>query len=155
MNSNPEDFFMQACKQQLDASLRIVETLIDGAIRIRELQLQAAAAAHADAEATRKSIAAATDAVQVLRLQGQWVAANAEKCAAYWRSMYQALADTQGRLASSLAAPAPAALPGADSRKVLLGLIDNAYKQWLDGTRQFYKLPAIPAQVPAQNRAAA
>ena len=157
MISKPEDFFLLAWKQHLDASLRMAQTVIDGAIRIRELQLQAAADAHADAEATRKSIAAASDPVQVLRLQAEWTRANVEKCAAYWRSMFQALADTQGALVSCLGTPAPAAVPGADpdSRRALLGLIDNAYQQWLDSTQQFYKLPAIPAQASTQRRAAA
>lgn len=147
MNGKPEDFLMQAWKQQLDASLRFIEILIEGATKLHEVQLEAAADAHADAEATRKSVAAA-DPSQLLKLQTEWAGANMEKCAAYWRGLYGVAAETQAELVKCLCAQPLAAAPGGDSSKALLGLIDNAYKQWLDTTQQFYKLPAIPTQQP-------
>jgi hypothetical protein len=49
-------------------------------------------------------------------------------------------------------APAPSE---EDPKKAFLTLIDSAYKQWLDATQQFYKLPAIPAAAKPEQRAAA
>jgi len=34
-------------------------------------------------------------------------------------------------------------------------VIDSTYKQWLDTTQQFYRLPAIPAQAAVSERRAA
>jgi hypothetical protein len=41
--------------------------------------------------------------------------------------------------------PGPAAAPAAvdESKRAVLSLIDQAYKQWLDTAQQLHKLPAI------------
>ena len=148
MTSKPEDFVMQAWKKQCDTSLRAMETLIEGATKIREAQLEAASFAHADAEATRKAIAAATDPSQLLRLQTEWARANVEKALAYWRSNYQTVMETNAELvkclysAAAVAGAGPDAFKGADfdaSRQALLGMVDGAYKQWLESVQQLYK----------------
>jgi phasin family protein len=155
MTGKPEDFLTQAWKQQLDVGLRLIETMVEGATRLREVQIEAAADAHASAVATRKSVAAAADAEQLLKLQTEWARANAEKCAAYWRTLYEVAAQTQGELSRCLCAQAPG-IPGDDeSKKALFSVIDNTYRQWLDATQQFYKFPAIPAGAAVSERRAA
>jgi phasin family protein len=147
MNSKPEDFFMQAWKQQLDIGLRVMETLVEGATKLREMQLEAATQAHADLEATRRSIASASDVSRLLELHTQWTQANARKCADYWRGVYDVAVRTQTDLAGCFAALPAAATPAApvdESKQALLQLLDGAYKQWLEATQQFYKLPAFP-----------
>jgi phasin family protein len=154
MTPQPQQFLLEAWKQQLDTTLRFIETMAEGAIKLREKQIEAATDAHADAVATRRSVAAAADAAELFRLQADWTRANAEKCATYWRVLYDIAAQTQGELASGLYAPARASAGQDESKKALLSLIDNACKQWLDATQQFYKLPAIPAPAGAEKRAA-
>lgn len=145
MSGKPENFLIQAWKKQCDAGLRVIETIIEGATKIRETQLHAAAEAHADAEATRKAIAAATDASQLLTLQTEWARANVDRSLAYWRSMYQTVMETDAALMKCVysgAVAVPEALKTADldaSKQALLGMIDGAYQQWLDAARQFYK----------------
>ena len=73
MTAKPEDFLLQAWKQQLDLGLRLIETIVDGAIKLREVQIKAAS------DLTR---------------------ANAEKCAAYWRELYEVAARSQAKVAS-------------------------------------------------------
>jgi hypothetical protein len=82
MTAKPEDFLLQAWKQQLDLGLRLVETMVDGAIKLREVQIKAA---------------------------GDWTRANAEKCAAYWRELYEVAASSQAKVASRTKAHPPAA----------------------------------------------
>lgn len=142
----PEDFLLQLSKQQLDAAFRIVETILEGATMMREAQLEAAVGAHADAIATQRAIAAATGAAELLRLQTQWAKANVEKSIAYWRSTYETAMQTNAELAKCLWTQAPGAtaqgFKGGEldaSKDVLLGMIDNACRQWLDATQQFYK----------------
>jgi phasin family protein len=134
MTSKPEDFLIQAWKKQCDAGLRAIEAMIEGATKIHETQLQAAAQAHADAEATRKAIAAATDPSQLFKLQTEWARANAQKSFAYWRSMVEAVVETDAELLRGMFG-LPAVMPGA----LKAADIDTLYKTWLDSVRQFYK----------------
>ena len=119
--NKPEDLFLQTWKAQLDAGMRALETITEGAIRMHEAQLEAATEAHADLEATRKAIASATDASHVLQLYTEWSRANAEKSFACWRSLLQA------------------GTPEAPPQMLKLEMIDSAYKQWLDTVQRFYK----------------
>jgi phasin family protein len=135
MTSRPEDFLMQAWKKQLDAGLRMMEAIIEGATKVHEARLQAAAQAHADAEATRKAIAAATDLSQIFKLQTEWARANAQKSLAYWRSMAETVGQTDAELVKCVCSQAPVALP----EMVKAGDLDALYKQWLDSLRQLYK----------------
>ena len=104
-----DDFLVQVWKQQLDTGLRVMEALVEGATKLREMQLEAAARAHADIEATRKSMAAATDIARLLELQAEWARANAQRCAEYWRGLYDVAARTQADIAGSVVPRVPAA----------------------------------------------
>ena len=135
MSPNP---FMQAWKAQLDAGLRVFETLTEGAIRIWEAQLEAATQAHADVEATRKAIAGAADAEQVMKLYGEWARANTEKSLACCRSFVEVVAETDKEVVKCVGTPM--ALPPS----VDLGMIDTAYKQWLQNVQRMYQSAARP-----------
>ena len=138
LEAKPEDIFMQAWKAQLDAGLRVLETITEGAIRVYEAHLEAATEAHADAEATRKALAAATDMGQVMKLCAEWARANTEKSFACCRSFVEAVAETDREVVKCVGTPM--ALPqGID-----LGMIDSAYKQWLEGVQQMYRSAARP-----------
>jgi phasin family protein len=106
MNADPQQFMMEAWKQQLDAGLRAIEALVEGATRMHEMQLEAATQAHADAIATQKAIAGATSPAEILRLQAQWTQSNAGKCVEYWRSLQEAATQTGAKVAGCLCAPA-------------------------------------------------
>jgi phasin family protein len=149
MITQPNDFLRQAWKQQVDGSLRAIETLFEAANKLRELTLEAVAEAHADLEAAGKAMASATDPARVMELQAQWVHGNAEKCAAYWRRFYEIGAQAQANLARCMvhapAAAAPAAAPtpaAGDSTQAAVTLIDQVYKQWLDRAQQLWATTA-------------
>jgi phasin family protein len=134
MKNAPEAFWLQGWKGQLEAGLRLVETLVEGSTRLHEIQLEAAAEAHADLEATRKAIAAATDAAQLFRLQAEWTQANAQKSAAYWRAVHQAAMETGAALLKSARGAPGVPLP----EPALLGAVDGAYRQWLELAQRLY-----------------
>lgn len=149
--AKPVDMFMQAWKAQLDAGLRVLEAITEGAIRMHEAQLEAATEAHADLDATRKAMLAATDASQFMKFYTQWAAANAEKSLAYWRSLFETVMQTDAAVAKCVGSGTPVALPEvfktADldaSKQAMLGLIDGAYRQWLDAAQRMYR----PAEGP-------
>lgn len=149
MTARPEDFLLQTWKQQLDLGLRLIETMVEGAIKLREVQIEAATDAHADAVATRKSVADASDLAQLVKLQAEWTRANMEKCAAYWRDLYEVAARTQGELASRAGVQPPATAINADSNKAMFGMIDDAYRGWLGAAQKFYRIPI--GQLPADD----
>lgn len=131
-----QELLMQTWKAQLDAGMRVFETIAEGAMRVYEAQLEAATEAHADAEATRKAIAAATDVGQVMKLCAEWARANTEKSFACCRCLVEAVAQTDREVARCVGTPMP--LPQA----VDLGMVDSAYKQWMEGVQRFYQVRA-------------
>jgi phasin family protein len=98
----PEDFFLQAWKQQLDTGFRVMETLLEGATKLHEAQLEAACSAHADLVATQKTMAQAASASELLRLQAQWAGANVESGMAYWRRIHEAMNATNAEVVSCM-----------------------------------------------------
>jgi hypothetical protein len=139
----PADFFVKACKQNIDCGMQVIEALVEGAAKVRELQLEAASEAHAGTVATQKSIAATNDPAEMWKQYGQWMLSNAQKSATYWQTVAQACAETNAAVFKCMTSGAQqfqASLPGGgDAAKTALsGMIDGAYKQWLDATREFY-----------------
>lgn len=153
MSAN-EDVLVQTMKQQFGASLRLMEALVEGATKLREMQIKAATEAHADLEATRKALTSTSDPAKLLELQANWMRANAEKSAAYWNELFSIVTQTHGQLLGHLCAPLPVAAPAESTQEPVVKMIDQAYRQWLEATQQFYKLPAIPAEQGSDRRAA-
>jgi phasin family protein len=134
MTIKPKEFLLQSWKAQLDTGLHMMATIMEGATKIREAQLEAASFAHADAEATRKAIAAASDASKLLKLQTEWTRANVEKSLSYWRSMYQAVMETNAELVKCM--HTGARLTGPNPLK---GTDLDAFRQWLEFLPKMYK----------------
>ena len=98
-----------------------------------------------------KAMLAATDASQFMKFYTQWAATNAEKSIAYWRSLFETVMQTDAAVAKCVGSGTPVALPEmfktADldaSKQAMLGLIDGAYRQWLDAAQRMYR----PAEGP-------
>ena len=93
--------------------LRVTEAIIEGSTRMHEVQIEAATDAHADAVATQKSLAAASDPAELLRIQTEWLAANQKKSMAYWRHLAEAAAETNAQVMGCLREAPPRARPEA------------------------------------------
>jgi hypothetical protein len=113
------DVLLQTWKAQLDSGMRLLESITEGAIRLHQAQLEAATEAHAEIEATRKAVAGATDAAQLMTLCAESARATAEKSFARWRSLVQA--------------------PEGPLGMFKLDTIDGAYKQWLETLQGVYR----------------
>jgi len=155
MTQMPMEFLTNACKQNIDCGMRVVEALAEGASKIREIQLETATDAHAGAVATQKCIAAAGDPAQIWKYYGEWMLGNAQKSAAYWQQIAQTLAETNTAVLQCLgegakAFPAVTAMGNGDAAKGFGNLLENAYKQWSDATREFYSGSAMSPFAPRQ-----
>lgn len=150
MAANAQDPALAALKRQIDSSVRVVEAIIEGSMKIRESQLEAAAEAHAALEATRKQLEKVTEPQELWRIQGEWLSANLQQSLAYWRKLQETVSETQACVAKCLCEPGavftpPAPLLPDASRATLLDMIDDAYKRWLESTKQFYAAPIVSA----------
>jgi phasin family protein len=139
---------LAAWKKQLDTAWRVLEVVTEGSRRVREMQLEVAVETHAKTEASRKLLAGANDVQQIWRVQADWLAGNAADCTAYWRRLYEAAAETQAALVGCLSGQvsAPGLAAGAqlpEAGNALIQMMDQAYKQWLDTTQQFYTAPSL------------
>ena len=154
MTAKPEDLVTKVWRQQIGATLRLIETITEQSSRIREVQLAAALDAHRNAEATRALFEQASDAQELLRIQSEWLSGNLEKSLAYWRRLYEAAAQTQFGVMKCMCEPMGVIAPQAPaaSNIALFDMMGDAYKRWLDSTRQFYAAPAAP--VPEVRKAA-
>jgi len=150
MTPMPADFFIKACKDNIDCGMRVIEALTEGATKVRELQLEAATEVHASTVATQKAIAACGDPAEMWKQYSQWMLANAQKSASYWQAIAQAMGETNAAVFKSLTdvaqqVQASSRLGDGDAAKVALtSMMDAAYKQWLDATREFYGASAVP-----------
>jgi len=159
MTPMPADFFVKACKDNIDCGMRVIEALVEGATKVRELQLEAATEVHANTVATQKAIAACSDPTEMWKQYSQWMLANAQKSAAYWQSIAQAMGETNAAVFKSLtqvAQQVQASTPlgdGDTAKAALTSMIDNAYKQWIDATREFYGASAMLPFMPQSSAA--
>ena len=136
LEAKPEDMFMQAWKAQLDAGLRVLETITEGAIRMHEAQLEAATEAHADADATRKAILAATDASQLMKLCAEWAARQRREVA---RLLALAVRDGHANRRRGGEVRRQRHAGSAAAGSSTSAMIDGAYQQWLDAVQRFYQ----------------
>jgi len=147
MPGRPEEMALAIVKRQLESWLRFVEAITEASRQMRESQLAAALEAHASAVATRERIAKTTDPQELWRIQSEWASASLQRSLAYWRDLYQTTSQTQWRVVKCLSEPIGIDLPKAStgSEVALLGVMGEAYKRWVDTTRQFYaSQPAAP-----------
>jgi hypothetical protein len=131
---------LEAWKQQIDAGWRMIEAITEASRRTREIQLEAAVAAHAGMEASRKLLAQAQDVQELWRIQSEWLSRSFAESMAYWQRLQQAALETQAALGAGLPAAAPAV---AADGGAMAQMMDNAYRQWLQATQQFYSAPLL------------
>jgi hypothetical protein len=142
MSNSREDILMNAWKQQLDMGLRVTVAALETVVRISEAQLGAAVEAHASFLAMQRALQDARDPVELMQIQAEWMRANMGRAVAYWRSIFQSAMPGNFQSAMQPMAEPPQAPAGPEidsSSRALAAMMENAYKQWLDASRQFYK----------------
>lgn len=136
-----------AWKRQFDTAMQLVETMAEGAAKMREWQLQAAVDAHANATATQQAAAKAGDPAGLLNTETQWIQHNIEQAASYWRILFETGLETNANLLKCLlqqqaAQGTPGAAADLDaSKNALLEMIESGYSQWLEAARALVPSP--------------
>lgn len=138
----PEEMAVTAWKGGIDTWWRAVEAMTEGARKMHEIQLKAAVEAHASTEASRKQLAGAPDAQAAWRIQAEWLSRGANESLAYWRGLAEVAGETQAAITECMASQAPLGvpfgIPGQGGKDGMMQMMDKAYRQWQETTRQFY-----------------
>jgi len=148
-------------KKQLDASLRAVDALVEGSARMRATQLAAAKETHERAIEMERSVAGATTAFDLWTLQWNWALGNCEKSVGYWRSLFEAATETNGRICGCaleqmqasgvepggvferlMAGPSVQGDSPLDPAKAALAAVDTAYSAMLKTSQQMFEFTA-------------
>lgn len=146
MTNQLQDTAVTAWKTQVDTWWRALEAIEEGARKMHEIQLEAAVEAHASTEASRKQLVGAADAQALWRIQTEWLSRNLADAQEYWRRLAEVARETQAAVAVCVGTPVTGATLPSGGEGALLAMVDKAYRQWLDTTRQLYAPVAAPTQ---------
>ena len=143
MEAKADEATVKALKGQLDTTLRVIEAITEGSMKMRDAQLTAATEAHADAAATLKLLEKATDPQELARIQSEWLGASLQKSLGYWTALFTAMVETQTSIAKCMAQPAQAAMaemqaptPAEAAPVQMQKAMDALYKPWLETTQE-------------------
>jgi len=124
----------------VDTCLKLMDAVVEASAQVRAAQLAAAQETHRRVVELEKAVAEASSAQEAWSAQWSWTLATCERSAAYWRSLFTAMTEANGRLAQCMqdgmggarADGAGAALPATG-----LAAVDQAYRDMLQTSQQF------------------
>lgn len=133
------DPFFEAWKKQVDTSLRLMDSVVEAAAKMRATQLSAANETHERMQALEKALADAKSAQEMWGAQWSWALATCERSAAYWRALFEAMTEANGILGRCLqdgmqgavAAPSGDGIPSTG-----LAAMDKAYREMLENSQK-------------------
>lgn len=136
---------LNAWKGQFETALKIVETLTEASVKLRERQLEEAADAHASAVAAHQSAGKDADVTELLLTESRWMQHNLEHAAAYWRSLFETSLEANATLVKCLLEQLPATGQSPDpeaAKDAMLQFVESACGQWLEASRRICAMPA-------------
>ena len=112
MKSMNEHVF-DAWKQQAEFGMKLIEAMVQVNARLRGMQQAAAAEAQRRALEAGKAMANAKDPQTLWRAQYEMTIRNCEDAAAYWRNVFEAMSELNGRMLECVKQGTPKMLPQA------------------------------------------
>jgi hypothetical protein len=127
-------------KQQADSGMRMMEAMAQAGAKLRAMQQAAAEDAQRRTLEAGKAVGEAKGPQEVWQAQYELTMGNCESAAAYWRNVFQALNELNGRMlecakSSTPASPPPGDVAG-DKSTALTMPGDLALRLWNDMYRQ-------------------
>lgn len=130
---------LEAWKQQFETSLRVIEAITEGAVKLRESQLKAAVDAHACAAAAHDCADKAREQGELLSAETEWMRHSVEQSAAYWRSLFATALQTQANVLQCLTLQSPLGAVPVDydaPAQAMLKAVDTACTQWVEASKR-------------------
>lgn len=147
------DQILEQWRKHSEAGLRMMDAVVEAATRMREAQLAAAQETHQRMQALQRSLASAKSAQELWGEQWNWALGCAEQSAAYWRNLFEAMNEANGKVmrcmqeGSGAAGPLPFAgeLPSTG-----FDVVDKAYREMVRSSQQFLQAATNAFAPPAQ-----
>jgi phasin family protein len=138
MTAGTEQFF-EMWKQQVNAGLQILDSLVEATAKVRAAQFAAANEAHQRTVEAEKLLAGAKDAQELWSAQCTWASENAERAAAYWREQFEAMSEANARILKIMQERMQSGAPAAAETNpsvAALSAMDSAYREMLKTSQQ-------------------
>jgi phasin family protein len=137
MTPGTEQFF-EVWKQQVNAGLQILDSLVEATAKVRAAQFAAANEAHQRTVEAEKLLAGAKDAQELWNAQCTWASENAERAAAYWREQFEAMTEANARILKIMQERMQSAAPPdtAANPMAALASVDSVYREMLKSSQQ-------------------
>ena len=154
---------LEQWRKQAEAGVRMMDAVVEATTHLREAQLVAAKETHERMLELQKSLAAAKNAQQMWGEQWNWALASCGRSADYWRNLFEAMNEANGKIARCMQEGAGAAGPlpfSGGLPSTGFEVVDKAYREMIKSSQQFlqsatnaFAPPAPQARKEAQKAA--
>jgi hypothetical protein len=135
-----QDQLLEQWRKHAEAGLRMMDAVVEATTQLRETQLAAAQETHERVLALQKSLGAAKSAQEMWGEQWRWTLASAERSAAYWRNLFEAMNAANGKIMRCMQEGAGAAGPlpfSGEMPSTGFEVVDKAYRDMIRSSQQF------------------
>jgi hypothetical protein len=134
------DQILEQWRKHAEAGVRMMDAVMEATTRMREAQLAASRETHERVKDLQKSLAAAKSAQEMWGEQWNWALASCERSAAYWRNLYEAMSEANGKIARCMQEGASAAGPlpfSGELPSTGYEVVDKAYRDMISSSQRF------------------
>ena len=138
--ANAPDQILEQWRKHAEAGVRMMDAVVEATTHLREAQLAAAQETHERMLELQKSLAAAKSAQEMWGEQWSWALASCERSADYWRNLYEAMNEANGKIARCMQEGASAAGPlpfSGELPSTGFEVVDKAYRDMIKSSQQF------------------
>lgn len=151
-NASGLDLFFESWKKQVDASVRMMDAVVEATAKMRAAQLAAANEMRERAQALEKALADATSAQELWGAQWNWALASCGRSAAYWQSLFEAMNEANDTMARCLGENVKGCVaePGeGEPPATSFAAIDEAYREMFKTSQKLLQYTAKAFQTSA------
>ena len=148
------DQILEQWRKHAEAGVRMMDAVVEATTHMREAQLSAAQETHQRVLDLQKSLAAAKSAQEMWGEQWTWALASCERSAAYWRNLFEAMNEANGKIVRCLQDGASAAGPlpfSGELPSTGFDVVDKAYREMIKSSQQFLQSATSAFAPPAQS----
>lgn len=134
------DQILEQWRKHAEAGVRMMDAVVEATTRMREAQLAASQETHERVKELQKSLATAKSAQEMWGEQWNWALASCERSAAYWRNLYEAMSEANGKIARCMQEGASAAGPlpfSGELPSTGYEVVDKAYRDMITSSQRF------------------
>jgi Phasin protein len=147
--------FLDQWRKQAESGVRMMDAMVEATAKMRAAQLEAAQETHERAQALQKALTGAKSAQEMWGEQWNWTLASCERSATYWRNLFEAMNEANGKLMGCMREGANVAGPlkfGGELPSTGFQAVDEAYREMLKTSQQFLQSATSAFAPPAARK---